>query len=267
MEIILVTVGNFQDYILDNIENLLQYKNYNITIIIDKKFNSKLVNYKDKINIVFVETLNSNYDFNKDTKGFRKGFWKLTNIRFNIIYNYMKLYNSTNIIHIENDVLLFKNVDTIPFHDKNKILLTMDSYDRCIPGILFIPNHELLHRCLMYFTKNNDMYNWGNAYNNLPDIVDCLPICFSDQYDNFVTKNFDKYNLIFDAAAIGQYIDGVDPRNITGNTRGYINETCIIKYNKYKFKFINKKPWLVYNNKQFEIVNLHIHSKNLKKFL
>ena len=29
-----------------------------------------------------------------------------------------------------------------------------------------------------------------------------------------ITKNFKHYNAIFDAAAIGQYLGGIDPRNI-----------------------------------------------------
>jgi len=270
MEIVLVSVGNFQDYLLYNIENLLNYNNNNITVIIDEKYNENLKKYNNKIKIVFVESLNSKYNYNIHTKGFRNGFWYLSSLRFDIIYNYMKKFNISNILHIENDVLLFKNIDDIQFHNKNKILLTMDSENRCIPGILFIPNFILLQKCLKYFTKNNDMYSWANAFNNLPDIIDTLPICFKQSETNelnIVTRNFNKYNVIFDAAAIGQYIDGIDPRNNNSNTRGFVNETCVIKYDKYKFKFYDKKPYLIYGDKKIEIINLHIHSKNLKKFI
>ena len=30
---------------------------------------------------------------------------------------------------------------------------------------------------------------------------------------------------------MGQYLSGVDPRNNPNNTVGFINETCVIKYN------------------------------------
>ena len=77
--------------------------------------------------------------------------------------------------------------------------------------------------------------------------------------------------MIFDAAAIGQYLGGVDPRNIEGDTRGFINETCIIKYNKYKFEWIKIDelfiPHIIIDSNKYKICNLHIHCKNLKNFM
>ena len=88
---------------------------------------------------------------------------------------------------------------------------------------------------------------------------------------NFVSENFKDFNLIFDAAAMGQYLGGIDPKNDSSNTIGFVNETCVIKYNNYKF-FYNvidniKKPFLLINNIPFRVFNLHIHSKNLKNFM
>jgi hypothetical protein len=66
-----------------------------------------------------------------------------------------------NIIHIENDVVIYKNVDTIPFHNINKLLLTMDSENRCIPGLMFIPSNNILKKCLDIFNPNlNDMQKY-----------------------------------------------------------------------------------------------------------
>jgi hypothetical protein len=82
-----------------------------------------------------------------------------------------------------------------------------------------------------------------------------------------VTQGFDKFNYIFDGAAIGQYLGGVDPANISGNTIGFVNETCIIKFNKYSFVWKDKKPFIIIRGKEYPIFNLHIHSKNLKMFI
>ena len=191
----------------------------------------------------------------------------------------MKLYNITNIIHIENDVLLYKNFTDYKFHTHEKILLTMDSKNRCIPGIIFIPNCELLQKCLNNFKQHlNDMENLSLCYYNLNSIIDTLPIFIDNiipgcdsQVFNIVTKNFKHYNSIFDAAAIGQYLGGVDPKNIQGDTSGFVNETCIIDYSKYGFlwkKNIDNMECLFIkiNNTEYYIINLHIHCKNLKKF-
>ena len=38
MKIILVSIGNFQEYIIDNIKNLKLFNNNDITVITDNKF-------------------------------------------------------------------------------------------------------------------------------------------------------------------------------------------------------------------------------------
>jgi hypothetical protein len=107
-------------------------------------------------------------------------------------------------------------------------------------------------------------------------IIERLPIYTElkeNNENNMVTKNFNKYNIIFDAAAIGQYLSGVDKRNISGDTRGFINETCVIKYNSNNFFWLRDELTLLYspyiniNNKNIPIFNLHIHTKNLKDFM
>jgi hypothetical protein len=274
MELILVMLNNYQEYIIDNLNNLLRFNNKNITLITDKKFKQHFTDFN--VNLVYIEDLDENYInyTNSLNNTFRNGFVYLTSYRFIAICKYMKKYNSTNILHIENDVLLYKNIDTINFHNKNKILITMDNYNRCIPGIVFIPNYLLLQECLNNFvTGKNDMENFAICYNKL-NILDTLPIINKINNNSnleFLSKNFNSYNTIFDAAAIGQYLGGIDPRNNPNETIGFINETCLIDYSKYKFIWINENnlniPYIVINNINIPIVNLHIHSKNLKNFL
>lgn len=274
MKIILVMLNNNQEYILDNITNLLKYGNNDIIVITDNKFNDF---FKDKcVKIVNTEDLIPNYStyVSSIKNTFRNGFWELTSYRFIVIYEYMKQYNIDNIIHIENDVLIYKNVDSIKFHNMSKLLLTMDSKKRCIPGIMFIPNHTILKKSLDIFNpKLNDMENFSNCYYNLNEYIDTLPIFLeynTNSVTNMITKNYKHYNAIFDAAAIGQYLGGIDPQNKSGDTRGFVNETCIINYSHFKFiwKMIDdlKYPYIIINNNEIPIINLHIHCKNLKMF-
>ena len=81
MKIILVSVGNFQEYILDNIKNLLLFNNNDITVITNKDFFYKFNDY-------IIELIDCNYlsdnNFNVNSqldKGFRNGFWHLCSIR------------------------------------------------------------------------------------------------------------------------------------------------------------------------------------------
>lgn len=275
MEIVLIQLFNRQEYVYDNIRNLLNHGNVNLTLITD----SELINKDKKMNINIINSEQFIFNYSEIKKSiketFRNGFWKLTSLRFNVLSSYMQKFNKKNIVHLENDVLLYCNINTINFHDKTKLLLTMDSKNRCIPGIMFIPNHNILDKCLSFFDKKmNDMQNFSRCYYKFNSEIDTLPIfnfCDKDEVHKMVTRNFKKYNAIFDAAAIGQYIGGVDPSNIKTNSVGFVNETCIIKYNNNEFiwKEINnlKVPYIKIDDKLFPILNLHIHCKNLKQFL
>lgn len=94
--------------------------------------------------------------------------------------------------------------------------------------------------------------------------------CLSNE-ERFVSENFDVFSCLFDAAAIGQYLGGVDPMIDPSDTRGFVNETCVIKYNNYKIWFEEvdniKRPYIEIHNNKYKIFNLHIHCKNLKKFM
>lgn len=265
MEVILVMLLNNQEYIYDNIHHLQKIGN-NVTVICDEKFVDNFSQFN--ISVITVESLDTKYSQMVNTNnGFRNGFWLLTSYRFTVLEKYMTQHNINNIIHIENDVVIYKNMSNFKFHNKDKILLTMDSENRCIPGIMFIPSAQILSLCLQQFVAGkNDMENWALCYKLMPKYIDTLPIFTTGIFGN----NYNYYNSIFDAAAIGQYLGGVDPRNKSGNTQGFVNETCVIKYNNYKFiwKNINgvNTPHIIINNIPILINNLHIHCKNIAKF-
>jgi hypothetical protein len=176
----------------------------------------------------------------------------------------MKKYNKTNCIHIENDYLIYFSTDEIKDLD-NKVWLTMDSPDRCIPGIIFIPNYNTLEPLIKtYDFNNNDMVNMGKFYNNNKNLVEKLPILNNYPY-------FEKWNMIFDAAAIGQYLGGVDTIHKNGGIPGFVNETCVIDYSKYKFSWVKNEndlyiPMINIEEKFYKIAGLHIHSKRLFNF-
>lgn len=77
-----------------------------------------------------------------------------------------------------------------------------------------------------------------------------------------------RFPILFDAIAFGQALGGVDPRNSQGNpTFGYINETALYSVHETEFRWIQLQGlWFpIVNN--LPLVNLHIHSKALAKFL
>jgi hypothetical protein len=179
----------------------------------------------------------------------------------------MLKYGVQDVIHIETDVLLYYNVDEELVVDK-KLYIPFDTYERNIASIVFIPDAEIFGQILEHYDfGKNDMYNFSEIRKRT-GLIQNLPIFVTDNSTmerSFVTNGYKKY--IFDAAAIGQLIGGVDPRNTGGDTRGFVNETCVIKY-KDEGTIIWKmdKPFIKINESEIPIFNLHIHCKNLSRY-
>ena len=273
VEIILVCLGKFQTYIIDNIYNLLDFDNNNITVIINKNLENHFNQIKSKIKLIYAEDLNNyNYDKNcKLNKTSESGLWFQSSNRFFYLYDYIKTYNIETCFHIENDVMIYAKLDNYIPNEK-KIYLTMDCNMRCIPGIVFISSHYELEPLIKnYSNTTNDMNNLGMFYNKNKDICETFPIIKkNNNFDshNFLFKNFTLFNAIFDAAAIGQYLGGCHNGIITP---GFINKRCLVKYNKYNFYWINKNnkyiPHIKIGEELIPIINLHIHRKNLNNFM
>jgi hypothetical protein len=275
MKVVLVSLGIFQDYLLNNIKQLKLQGNNDIVLITEKHF-FKMIDENLNIQLIDVNELNSEYleRFKNNLRldrNSRYGFWHHCSMRFAYIYEYMKQNNTTDIIHIENDVMIYDNLDNLKDKfNKDKIYLVFDNIDRVIPSIMYINNYSNFKIILdNYDMNNNDMVNLGKYYNS--SFVEPFPIISIDNDENYFNKNFKSFNSIFDGAAIGQYFGGIDKINDKNDTIGFINETCIIKFNNYKFywKKINElwNPYIEINNNLIKINNLHIHSKALEKFL
>ena len=278
MNIILTCIQNFQDYIFINIRQLIHLGHKSIFIVTDQEFFERFAEFQDKIILVAAENLNcSNYIDNSGLdRNFRNGFWTLTSARLFYVYECMKKYEITDVIHLENDVMIYYNCDEF-FNNKvdnTKIYIPFDSFERNIASIMYIPNHDVFQTALQHYNFNkNDMYNFSEIKKKT-NIIENFPIFITDVSQNeeyqFVTQNFDSFHMIFDAAAIGQYLGGIDPRNQDGDTCGFVNETCIIKYNNHSFHYriINEiaRPFIMVQDVLYPIFNLHIHSKNLHTF-
>jgi hypothetical protein len=276
-EIIYINLGQFQSHIIHSIKNTSLFNN-NITIITEPNL---INNFKSIENINIINTNNipitEFYKNNKNDIEYLNGFWTHTSARLFYLYMYIKKYNKKNCFHIENDVMVYENLSNIiPDKNKNnKIYLTMDCKDRCIPGIIYIPNNNLMEPLINnYIYDKNDMINMAVFYNTNNKICEPFPIIKNNKFytiDDTFFKNFDDFNTIFDAAAIGQYLGGIDKIHSENNTEGFINETCVVDYSKYNFYWKKKNklyiPYIEINNKLIQIINLHIHSKLNKNFM
>jgi len=319
--VVLVCLGTFQEYIMTNIAQLIRLGHTNIYVLTNNELFPYFEPFSDILHLVSVESLNDPFHFAEKScldKEWRTGFWHYTSARFFVLHSFMEKYNVRNVIHIENDVVLYYNCDDVlkePLLDNARVHIPFDSYVRNIASIMYIPDSATFGQILAHYDyEKNDMYNFS-AIREKTDLIDQFPIFVEEDMSDersgtsgttsdersgtsgttsdersgtsgttsdersgtqsikeraFVSRGWSRFGgFIFDAAAIGQYIGGVDPRNCATDSRGFVNETCVIKYCDegtiiWKIENGIMKPFLqIKCDKEIPIFNLHIHSKQL----
>ena len=215
---------------------------------------------------------------------FRNGFWRYTFERLIAINTVHISRPNSALIHVESDILLLPNFPFSSFKNLNKIhWLPVDS-NKDAASLMYFPNARLtndfindLHEFLMSNENISDMLALRNLRYNFPSKYCLLPT---------TNPNFPKlenleleYDIkdcsfagIFDAAAIGMWLTGIDPRNGYGFTKYFATEKIIasnlfIDPSSYSIKFSQEQGMFFENQtSKLPIYNLHIHSKSKRIF-
>ena len=295
INVLYVHIGEtIPSFIIDNIQVTLKInpQNVQVHVITDSEIlKSMILNIFPKyVHVHSVISSQKLSDFKKSTL-LEKGFWSHTMERFFIIENAMVHNKWQNVFHLENDVICYRNFTDMLLtiqecYSDSSIISTFDNDLRCIPGIVFFPNYKSLSMVTSFSINNpslNDMQLFGQCRISFGSIVlDSFPLCpitdkimcnLQGQSSNTLlphmslSRYFSHWNMVFDAAAIGQFIDGTDPNVDHHHKSGFVNETCYINYKKdCNLRFNNGYPEIQFDTIWYPIANLHIHSKNLKKF-
>ena len=272
-QLILVHVGDtFPTYINTCIAQIQSVSNIQIHVLISSQHLDKLKGGVCTFPLEMISKGTKHLQFEKHSKldsKFRDGFWKYAMLRFFFIYDHMTAHSLTDVFHIEYDNLIYFDFTTcLAAFQTKSMWCVMDAPTRCIPSFLYfkMPNilSSMLDTCLKCALKGeNDMMALAKFKNNNPDVGN-LPIVtnYCDPIHTMYSMDADVFHCLFDGAAIGQYVGGVDPRNIAGDTTGFINETAVVKCDKMTFEWRNNKPFL----NGLPLVNLHIHSKDLNRW-
>lgn len=285
MKIVLVCIGLYQEYIQTCVAQLKVWGNNDIVVLTDSIELKEILKKKLPLSVEIIQIL-SEQCFGLAERfeecslldlQFRKGFFRHCFKRFVYLYGYLKTFQETNILHFENDIMVYRNMNTIQKYFTNEIHLVMDSENRCIPSIMYFKDYICLEKCLENHVHwhENDMTFWAQCQRKFSNEIQTLPIIHDDKYHPFSKYYVDDLG-IFDAAAIGQYLGGINPENnnndSSASTVGFVNETCIVKYNDFSFSWLQTetnlwRPILKSNTGHHVYINnLHIHSKNLESF-
>ena len=295
---VLIHTGNkkIPSYILDCIKQIRLFNDGAIIFVCEVKKQGiveEISRYAHVIDINDIKASNKHLQFLRKVK--MQAFAKYTTDRFFILEEVISCCHLKNVIHIENDVLVYDNFDQYLelLSAEDKLHLTRHNDYQCIGGLVFVPSENaiaeytqfLLEHCVNEYMNDMDslsLFAYEKGVSYLPVITQDYYInnglrsiegheVLSDQEAEAYFNNVGRYNCIFDAAAIGQYIGGIDKIHNNTDTRGYINTNCM--YNASKMQIIWKCendlyiPYINEGVKEYRLVNLHIHSKELKKYM
>ena len=212
-------------------------------------------------------------------KSFRDGFWFNASNRFLVLADYMAHKNLGNVIHIENDyVLYFDPADKLEtFNLYADFAVPLDRL-RAIPGIVWFKNSKVANSLGSYISENphqDDMATVGRFCLEASDFISkalpTIPYGYASAKGLNVQKYADGIDLfggVFDAAAIGQYIGGIHWINNPVDTTLFINESSDLMMSDFSFSWAIKdgikSPLLICNNEITPVLGVHAHSKNLE---
>jgi len=252
-------------------------KKRKILLLYDSKKGINIIrNIKSKnFEPIFIKNINKSSPILNSSNLFEGDFWKLTSQRFQILLDFLKKEKILNFFHAELDNLIFNFDDLDNKLDKigNGIFVPKDSFNRAIASFLYCNRTECLNEIIDIYKPPNNVRNDMEAlgiYSNISKYFFSLPT------ESFL-RNSEKWKIIkpeitkgiFDAAAIGQFCLGIDPRNnrYKPTYNLFINENVNVDINKLKFLPDQKifKIFFPKLKKTYKIYNLHVHSKNIDK--
>ena len=197
---------------------------------------------------------------------FRQGFWRYSVERFIALSQFHAENPSDLLIHLESDVIALAN---FPFEQLSKIsnlAWTKFNKERDVASIVVLPNAkeskwlstEVLK--LMKTSPNmTDMTSLSHISANHPTRVQKLPT--NPGEDSEMSQLFK--GGIFDAAPIGMWLTGRDPRNHFGFIPRFLRlPESEIDLTHARFDFTaNGGLRMKLDHVNVEVYNLHIHSK------
>jgi hypothetical protein len=266
-------------HVTDCIKKIKQYSNIPIYFLTDTDISYDGVNV---LNINKYNELNwlNTLDYFSGNDSLSQ-MWKTSCFRMFYIQKIMQDLNLENVLHFDNDVLLYENPEILIEKISNKynnFAVTAHSHDEIVFGMSFIKNSNSLNS-IVSFIKNelslpsNILKNKYSGYPSEMRLIsashqcDFLPILPENLTENRFTKNYLHFNSVFDPSSYGQFIGGTFSDKKPGWYGTHQEIGKFIANNQIKIIFENRNPFVIYMGSKIKINNLHIHSKNTGLYL
>ena len=295
MNIVYCFIGKLPNYTIETVHQLrLFYDGPVYFIVSDNESDiAKALEHEYKVTIIKYESVKS-IEFTKtveecykrfiichDLKG-REHLFICAFERFFLLYNLMNSKKLTDVFFVELDNLVYEDPRkwTRAFQSKPAAWM-FDNVGRCSSGVCYFKQSDILDKLNNHFlafirtspkllSEMSALWEFWEAHK---DSVQILPTHWtSTSVSEIAYSEYDKYeSSIFDAAALGIFIGGIDPIRTKGVLKkGIISTESAINYGiyEYEWRLDDKKRNIPYvlkkdTNQWLRINNLHIHSKHL----
>jgi hypothetical protein len=288
MEIVFVHLGaKFPKHLILNLKRTCElFPDFTVVLITDVRASIKI--NKDNFRKSYIittddyQTLNNNLSH---PKSFRDNFWFTSLARIYALCDYV-VSNNVSILHIESDVLLSGDLPIVSFVKCDRpIAFTVVGRDSGVASIMWIENAQAATRLREYSAQSarkdsttTDMKMLGRFQKDNPELVRVLasfPTEIGNSYrllppqileDFFYTA--DLFDGLFDAADVGRYLLGDDPRNHRGiKILRRELDTSYFSPREVKYVYSKSRNFLdIESDSNKRYFSLHIHSKNTKAF-
>lgn len=284
-KLVFVYLGNkLPRYGRKSIKMAQQYSGLDVVLVCEKRFRFTGLdkaetyllssNYKSKLSQNLANSINVK---------FRNGFWLKTIERFFALEEYMQAEQIERCFHAELDNVVFANDELVKVLNSfgSGLFIPFDSPNRAIASFIYLNSLKTLQNFCQFAEQIGGNYNdmellaMYGAMN--PVCVFALPSSMENntlktQLLHKGIRTVDELDSgIFDAAAIGQWYFGIDPRNSHSKiSNRFKNEVADLDLDQFRMRW-NEESSCFYaselKNSQTEyfVNNLHIHSKIYRK--
>lgn len=223
---------------------------------------------EDKINKFYSTTSEMQFEGN---------LWINASLRFFMLEDLCKSLEIHKFYHAELDNAVFNldGLDEKLDQSGNGIFVPRDASDRAIASLIYCNQTESLNELTGLYSSaappKHDMDALAMCSREYPGHCFSLPTeSYKENSDSWRILDPDFLGGLFDAAAIGQYLLGVDPihRQFQPCRNGFVNENCNVDLGSVEFIAKDAKVFIRFPSSKTELqfYNIHLHSKNFSKF-
>ncbi len=212
-------------------------------------------------------------------RSFRNGFFLKCLERFFVLDQYIKRVGHTKFFHAESDVVTFRLEQLGRALDKqgSGLFVPRDHDERAIASLIYCNRPDSLNRLIHFALQTT---GFDNEMQLLAQYLDTESSAFAlptvrvwedSSQSGRKSLTIQQAGGLFDAAGLGQWVGGIDPRNTPFPVfNRFQNEKNATDFSELRFRFNSGSNTLKVKRRgdkhYIEVFNLHIHSKLVSLF-